>query len=151
MPPFSARTARRVAADVFAALRPGDIVFFDGPHRAFMNSDAVVFCLEVLPSLQDAVLVGMHDILLPCDYPPHWAERCYFEQYPPACHLLAEDHRAAPLLLCHSVSLDERLSAILDPLWRDQRFRGLNMPAYAFWLTTGGSEGVDPRPIDAAA
>lgn len=36
---------------VFSTLQKGDIVFFDGSHRSFMNSDVTVFMLDVLPSL----------------------------------------------------------------------------------------------------
>src|SRR4051812_7771730 len=36
---------------VFAELAPGDIVFFDGSHRAVMNSDVVAFFFDVLPEL----------------------------------------------------------------------------------------------------
>jgi hypothetical protein len=31
-------------------LGPGDMVFFDGTHRAFMNSDVTTFMLDVLPT-----------------------------------------------------------------------------------------------------
>ncbi|MGH2874412.1 MAG: class I SAM-dependent methyltransferase [Solirubrobacteraceae bacterium] len=122
--------------DRFAALGPGDIVFFDGSHRAFMNSDAVVFFLEVLPSLRDGVLVGIHDILLPWDYPPRWAHRYYSEQYLLACFLLAGGDRLHPVLPCHYVSVHPELSGILDPLWSDGRLGGPAAPSYAFWLST---------------
>ena len=48
------------------------MVFFDGSHRTFMNSDATVFFLEVLPTLPAGTLVGIHDIYLPDDYPADW-------------------------------------------------------------------------------
>src|SRR4051812_44262943 len=36
---------------VFDGLRAGDMVFFDGSHRVFMNADTTVFFLDVLPRL----------------------------------------------------------------------------------------------------
>ena len=56
-------------------LTEGDILFMDGSHRVFTNSDAVVFFLEILPELKPGIFVHIHDIFLPYDYPPEWNER----------------------------------------------------------------------------
>src|ERR1700733_3021445 len=37
---------------VFDQLEAGDILFFDGTHRALTNSDVTVFFLELLPRLK---------------------------------------------------------------------------------------------------
>lgn len=66
---------------VFDRLRPGDILSFDGSHRCFTDSDVTVFFLEVLPRVPAGVLVHVHDIFWPLDYPPHWGRRFYSEQY----------------------------------------------------------------------
>jgi hypothetical protein len=66
---------------LFRELSAGDMVFMDGSHRVFMNSDAVAFFLDVLPELPDGVIVGIDDMLLPADYFPDWADRYYSEQY----------------------------------------------------------------------
>ncbi len=79
---------------VFDELESGDILFFDGTHRAFMNSDATVFFLELLPRLPPGVLVGIHDVYLPFDYPDDIADRYYSEQYLLAARLLAEGDAA---------------------------------------------------------
>jgi len=120
---------------VFDAVEAGDIVFFDGSHRAFMNSDAVVFFLEILPSLPAGVLVGVHDILLPWDYPPQWGPRYYSEQYLLGCYLLAEGAAITPVLPCHYIGLDPSLNQILGPLWSDERMRGVDPRGFTFWLT----------------
>lgn len=62
---------------VFDELVAGDILFFDGSHRAFANSDVVVFFFEVMPRLKPGVLVHIHDILVPNDYPAAWNRRLY--------------------------------------------------------------------------
>jgi hypothetical protein len=69
-------------------LGPGDMVFFDGTHRAFMNSDVTTFMLDVLPHLPPGVLVQMHDITLPSDYPQSFADWYWNEQYMLAAWLL---------------------------------------------------------------
>ena len=55
-----------------------------------MNSDVAVFFLDILPNLAPGVVVHIHDVFLPDDYPPQWIERYYSEQYLLACYLLAE-------------------------------------------------------------
>ncbi|MDP0500269.1 MAG: class I SAM-dependent methyltransferase [Verrucomicrobiota bacterium JB022] len=62
-------------------LDAGDILFFDGSHRVFQNSDVEVFFLEVLPRLRPGVLVQVHDIFWPIDYPQGIMDRFYSEQY----------------------------------------------------------------------
>ena len=73
---------------LFARLKAGDIVFFDGSHRSFMNSDVTVFFLDILPNLAPGVCVHIHDIELPYDYMPERAHWYYSEQYLLAVALL---------------------------------------------------------------
>ena len=81
---------------VFDELSDGDVVFLDGSHRTFMNSDATVFFLELLPRLAGGVLVGVHDVFLPYDYPAELADRYYSEQYLLAAHLLGGNRAIEP-------------------------------------------------------
>lgn len=77
-----------VDQSMFDRLGPGDILFFDGSHRTFMDSDVTVFFLETLPRLPSGVLIHVHDIFWPNDYPPQWGQRYYSEQYMLALYLL---------------------------------------------------------------
>lgn len=124
--------------DEFESLRAGDVVFFDGSHRAYMNSDAVVFFLDVLPKLAPGVLVGIHDILLPYDYPPQWGPRFYSEQYLLACYLLARGDLFVPTLPCYYATREPALRRVLEPLWRDPRVAGVDTRGFTFWLTLTG-------------
>lgn len=76
--------------EIFNEVQAGDIVFLEGTHRVFMNSDVTVFFLDVLPELPPGVLVGIHDIHLPDDYRPEHVGRHYSEQYLLAAYLLGE-------------------------------------------------------------
>lgn len=78
---------------LFTALERGDILFFDGSHRSFQNSDVTVFFTEILPELAPGVIVHIHDIFLPYDYPPDWLGRLYNEQYLLASLLLVGQTR----------------------------------------------------------
>jgi hypothetical protein len=54
---------------IFETLQARDIVFIDGSHRSFMNSDVTVLMLDVIPRLAPGVIVHLHDVTLPNDYP----------------------------------------------------------------------------------
>ncbi|MCU1380088.1 MAG: hypothetical protein JWN29_3071 [Acidimicrobiales bacterium] len=97
-------------------LRAGDVLFFDGTHRSFTNSDVTVFFLDVLPELADGVIVHIHDVWLPYDYPPEWNDRFYSEQYLLAAWLLAEGRRLEILLPNAFVTFEPELSALVTPL-----------------------------------
>jgi len=123
---------------VFDDLQSGDVVFLDGTHRVFMNSDVTVFFLDVLPELPPGVIVGIHDIYLPDDYRPEHAPRHYSEQYLLASMLLGEPSWIHPLLPCWYVTHHPQLgplaqAAIPQPFLRaNPRSRGI-----IFWMTTG--------------
>ena len=112
---------------VFTDLGDGDIVFLDGSHRSFMNSDATVFFLEILPRLPGGVLVGIHDVFLPYDYPRDYADRYYSEQYLLAAHLIAGNPALEPVLPAFYASRHPELGKLIDARWAD---------GSAFWLRT---------------
>jgi hypothetical protein len=121
----------------FERLGPGDVVFVDGSHRCFTNSDATVFFLDVLPRLPAGILVGIHDVYLPYDYPPTWMDRFYSEQYLLAAWLLGGD-RLEVVLPATFVTLDPELSRVLDPLWAEPRLAGVGRHGGAFWVRVRG-------------
>lgn len=53
----------------FDSLRGGDILFIDSSHVVATGSDVTREYLQVLPQLRRGVLVHVHDIFLPFDYP----------------------------------------------------------------------------------
>jgi len=121
---------------VFEGLAAGDILFMDGSHRVFENSDATVFFLDVLPNLPPGVLVGVHDILLPDDYLPMWTEYLWSEQYLMAAYLLAEGQRIRLELACSYVTEHSALHRVLHPVWDSLPVEGLDHRGFAFWFTT---------------
>lgn len=74
------RTVHDADPAVFAALRAGDLLFVDSSHILMPGSDVDLLFGRVLPMLPPDVLVHIHDIALPDDYPPAWAWRNYNEQ-----------------------------------------------------------------------
>lgn len=63
-----------------AGLGQGDVLFVDSSHIAMPGTDVDRLVLDVLPRLPAGVLLHVHDVLLPDDYPPEWAWRGYNEQ-----------------------------------------------------------------------
>jgi predicted O-methyltransferase YrrM len=55
--------------DVFKRLGSGDVLFIDSSHVAGVGSDVVREYLEIFPILKPGVIIHVHDIFLPCDYP----------------------------------------------------------------------------------
>ncbi len=56
----------------FAALEGGDVLFVDTTHVVKTGGDVVFLLNEELPRLAPGVLVHVHDIWLPRDYPASW-------------------------------------------------------------------------------
>jgi Methyltransferase domain len=119
---------------LFDDLAAGDILYVDNSHRCFMNSDATVVFLEILPRLKPGVIVQLHDVTLPYDYPPQWADRFYSEQYLLACYLLARGERFEILLPAYFASHDGPLKRVLEPLWGRESMRGVETHGCSFWL-----------------
>jgi hypothetical protein len=120
--------------DLFSDLERGDIVFFDGSHRTFMNSDVTVFFLEVLPTLPAGTLVGIHDIYLPDDYPAAWTDRHYSEQYLLAVYLLADCAWLEPRLAAWYVAAHTALAGRLGALWSRPGLADVERHGGAFWI-----------------
>lgn len=129
---------RRPLQDVdlkqFEALSRGDILFLDGSHRCFMNSDVSVFFLDILPNLNPGVLVHIHDIDLPYDYMPERAEWYYSEQYLLATSLLA-GHKNFRVVLPNAFISGERDCMLpLESLWANPKLKGVPPKGVSFWL-----------------
>jgi hypothetical protein len=119
---------------LLSEFRAGDILFIDNSHRILPNSDAMVFFLEVLPRLPKGVVVHIHDIYLPYDYPQFMCDRFYSEQYGLAIFLLADPKRYKTILPNYFISEDADLSRILEPLWNHPNLEGVERHGGSFWL-----------------
>ncbi len=64
----------------FQRLAAGDLLFIDSSHILMPGTDLDFLLNEVLPTLPAGVLLHLHDIFLPDDYPASWGWRGYNEQ-----------------------------------------------------------------------
>lgn len=123
--------AQDVPLEVFAELQAGDVLFVDTTHTVKLGSDVNHIVLDVLPMLAPGVLVHVHDIFLPYEYPRKWAEESglyWAEQYLLQAYLSGNAHYevlVATFALCR-----ERGEAMarLAPTWQP------GATASAFWM-----------------
>lgn len=119
-------------------LEAGDILFIDNSHRVLPNSDATVFFLEWMPRLADGVIVHIHDIYLPWDYPQNMCDRAYSEQYMLAMALVSNPKRYTPFFPAFWVSEQKALSGKLASIWNHANTRGVEQHGGSFWIKING-------------
>lgn len=66
------KKVEQVDPSIFQQLGDGDILFIDTSHVVKTGNDVNYLYLEVLPRLKIGVLVHIHDIFMPEEYPKWW-------------------------------------------------------------------------------
>jgi hypothetical protein len=130
---------------LFRTLERGDVVFLDASHRVLMHSDVVTFFFDVLPELPDGVLVGVHDIFWPDDYPPEWSTFWYSEQYLLGAFLLAGSPLVRPVLASNYACQLPELAELLAPILDEPQLAGIDRRGLTFWFTVDRAAGGDDR------
>jgi len=70
--------------ELFTALEANDILFIDSSHVAKTGSDVNHYMFQILPRVRPGVLIHIHDILYPFEYPEDWVvdeKRSWNEAY----------------------------------------------------------------------
>jgi hypothetical protein len=83
--------------------QPNDILFIDSSHICRTRGDLPYIFCQLLPSLPAGVLVHVHDIFLPYDYPNLYDQWWHTEEYLLAC-TLAHSGRYRVVLATHWLS-----------------------------------------------
>jgi hypothetical protein len=120
-----------IPRDRFNSLGSNDILFIDSSHAVKRGSDVNYLILEVLPELNDGVIVHFHDIFLPWDYPIEWFNRGTYlsEQYLLQAYLSENPHYEV-LLTMHALARYEgrKLSEFLPA------YKPYSHGPSAFWI-----------------
>ena len=124
----------RIKVGQFDDLAENDILFLDSSHRSFQNSDVTAFFLDVLPRLKPGVIVHIHDIYLPYDYPSGHVRRLWNEQYLLATALLFGGVGLEILFPCWFACRDKELAGRIDAAVRQGPLSGLSIHGASFWL-----------------
>lgn len=120
---------------IFDTLEANDILFLDGSHRAFMNSDVTIALVEIVPNLKPGVLIHIHDIWIPADYPEHWVQRHYSEQYLLSCYLLSEGAQFDVILPVQFIVQNPELNHISRPFWDREAVKAIPYGGgVSFWM-----------------
>jgi hypothetical protein len=69
---LEARLESRAASEEVLSLKSGDFLFIDSSHEIKVGNDVVKLFLEILPALPPGVVIHIHDIFLPYEYPKEW-------------------------------------------------------------------------------
>lgn len=140
-------SATQIPMAEFEALAPNDILFVDTTHTVRAAGDVNRLLLEVLPLLKPGVLIHIHDVFLPWEYPEIWLRtfrRNWSEQYLLQA-LLCENPRFEVKLACHAVAryAPERLRALIPAFQTESLAPPLNgthlVTPSAFWLRRTGT------------
>ena len=109
-----------VSLNEFATLKQNDILFIDSSHVLKAGSDVQYEFLEILPRLNEGVIVHVHDIFMPVEYPREWMmkhSRFWNEQYLLQAFLTFNDSfeilwAASYMLLKHREQLSQAFPSI---------------------------------------
>lgn len=124
-------------AAVFDELAAGDLLFIDTSHVVKTGSDVVHLFLTLLPQLPDGVVVHVHDIFIPEDYPQGWVRNGFnwTEQYLLQAFLVG-NARAHVLAGNHWL-------ALRHPGAVRSAFGEMALDGSSFWFATGS----EPAPL----
>jgi hypothetical protein len=68
-------TLQSVDMGVFTALRENDVLFIDSTHVSKIGSDVNRLLFEIFPALAPGVVIHIHDIFYPFEYPKEWVHQ----------------------------------------------------------------------------
>jgi len=123
-----------VSLDHFKNLKPNDIVFLDGSHVLHPNSDVMWFFMEILPVIPKGVIIHIHDIFLPYDYPQWVCDRFFNEQYIFAACLLNSNN--FKIISPNYYLLTEKLSKdVWSELWDIPSLKKVKKYGRSFWFS----------------
>lgn len=86
-------TLQQAGMAPFADLAAGDMLIIDSSHILMPGTDVDILFNHILPALPPGVLVHIHDVFLPDDYPADWEWRGYNEQLGVAALLQGRGYR----------------------------------------------------------
>jgi hypothetical protein len=130
--------AQDVPDEAFTELQAGDVLFVDTTHTVKLASDVNHIVLRVLPLLADGVIVHVHDIFLPYEYPRfffadfalYWAEQYMLQAF------LAFNSSFQVLCAVHALGREQAArmasAGVLSP----------GEPASSFWIRRGADRAV---------
>lgn len=80
---FEQKRLEEVDPAVFGQLEAGDVLFIDSSHVVRMSNDVAHLFCRIIPALKPGVVIHVHDVFLPYEYPKRFFYDCpgWGEQY----------------------------------------------------------------------
>ena len=80
---FEQKRLEDVDPALFSELEAGDILFIDSSHVVRMSNDVAHLFCRIIPALKPGVVIHVHDVFLPYEYPKRFFYDCpgWGEQY----------------------------------------------------------------------
>lgn len=80
---FEQKRLEEVDPALFEQLEAGDILFIDSSHVVRMSNDVAHLFCRIIPALKPGVVIHVHDVFLPYEYPKRFFYDCpgWGEQY----------------------------------------------------------------------
>lgn len=72
------KKVQEVPFSVFESLEEGDLLLIDSSHVSKLGSDVNYLFFNILPRLKKGVVVHVHDVMYPFEYPRAWVEEKRF-------------------------------------------------------------------------
>jgi Methyltransferase domain len=123
------RPVQEVPLEMFEELEENDVLFIDSAHVSKVGSDVNHMMFHVLPRLKPGVIIHIHDIFYPFEYPESWFRegRAWNETY--LVRAFLQNNHAYKILLFASY-LALRFPALLA----EKMPLCLKNPGGALWL-----------------
>ena len=116
-------------------LEPGALLFVDSSHVTRAEGDVPHLFNVLIPALPAGVIVHVHDVFTPWDYPDAYRGRLYSEQYVLQALLAGAGERYRTLFATHWMTrthLDEVRAALNEAAGADDGLFGAS-----YWFITG--------------
>ncbi|MCL6284336.1 class I SAM-dependent methyltransferase [Ruegeria sp. 2012CJ41-6] len=80
---FEQKRVEEVDPALFSTLEAGDVLFIDSSHQVRLGNDVAHLFCNIIPQLAPGVVIHVHDVFLPYEYPKRFFYDCpsWGEQY----------------------------------------------------------------------
>lgn len=92
------------------------------------------FFLEVLPILPKGIIVQLHDIYIPYDYPQFMCDRYYSENYILGSVLLTNPEKYEIISPNFYMSEQPQLAGIIEDFWKHPNLSNVERHGGSFWF-----------------
>ncbi|WP_271946902.1 class I SAM-dependent methyltransferase [Ruegeria faecimaris] len=122
---FEQKRLEEVDPALFEQLEAGDILFIDSSHVVRMSNDVAHLFCRIIPALKPGVVIHVHDVFLPYEYPKRFFYDCpgWGEQY--MLHALLQSSAYSMLWPGYFLQQDRQDAVEALPFLKDGRAQSI--------------------------